>query len=124
MAQIKQSSRRSSRTSFISFIRQHLMKMLLVLPQLAAPERHRPPLQDNDARPPLQLHDPNRKHHGYPFDALADHILGRFLSGKEGGRRPMVFEAGAFDGESGSLSLFFERFRGFSCILMEASPIS
>ena len=48
-----------------------------------------------------------------------DHVLGRFLSSEE---RPFVFEVGGGDGERLSNSLFFERVRGFDCLLVE--PVS
>lgn len=70
-----------------------------------------------------RLRNPNGTFYGDRQDELMDHVLGRFLQ-RDAGRgppRPFVVEAGAGDGERLSNSLFFERVRGFDCLLVEPS---
>lgn len=56
-------------------------------------------------------------------DRFIDHVLGRYLDKyiKESNPnyKPLVLEAGAADGEFLSNSYYFERLRGFTCILVE-----
>eukprot|EP00747_Dinoflagellata_sp_TGD_P079016 gnl/TRDRNA2_/TRDRNA2_160334_c0_seq2.p1 gnl/TRDRNA2_/TRDRNA2_160334_c0~~gnl/TRDRNA2_/TRDRNA2_160334_c0_seq2.p1 ORF type:complete len:321 (-),score=43.73 gnl/TRDRNA2_/TRDRNA2_160334_c0_seq2:234-1070(-) len=48
-------------------------------------------------------------------DMWVDEVLGHMKDG-------FVLESGAYDGETGSNSLFFELFRNWQCLLVEADP--
>lgn len=65
---------------------------------------------------PLRLKSPGRRDH-------SQHGQSRFVDDHLRGRRNGFFvESGASDGETGSNSLFFERYRNWTGLLVEANP--
>ncbi|CAF0903979.1 unnamed protein product [Brachionus calyciflorus] len=75
-------------------------------------------LIDQPSNKPFNLHEPNRKDFSQFGEAI---YVDQMLNGQRNG---FVVEAGALDGERFSNSLFFERERGWSGILIEPLPYS
>ena len=69
-----------------------------------------------------QLHEVRRMRsplYRYASQAGQDVVVDRLLSGKTGG---IFVDVGGYDGVTGSNSLYFEQFRGWSGLIVEAVP--